>query len=309
MPPPMNIPSVCCRIISNADGGVNLTCGRTLWSTGERLLDPANARPGSFPAIDGLQGNDFNLVKPANMPPSQAWIVNYYDNQADPASRGHMGAIAIWNVCGGALTTTTPPPVRRWRIGFDLPARNIRDRRRLPCPTGLPGRNDLAQRLLRVPALSGWLRESSAANAAGRRSFAAEVKSICAIAVCPSDVRRGWNATGNGYCRCPQGLDYRDGQCLPPPCPIAISVSRPRWPMRMSAGSAPSRPVLPARAAARQQWTLCIVQLSAGHGMHWRIAHARKATCAIAMDVAFPTVSQARRRFAICPCPQGEHAQ
>ena len=92
----------------NADGGVGLSCGRTLWSTGERLLEPGNARPGSFPTIDGLQGNDSNLVKPANMPPQQAWYVNYYDYQADPGSRGHMGSIAIRNVCGGAPLPCPP---------------------------------------------------------------------------------------------------------------------------------------------------------------------------------------------------------
>ncbi|MGD0142988.1 MAG: hypothetical protein ABSC92_07505, partial [Rhizomicrobium sp.] len=103
----------------NADGGVDVKCGSSVWATGERLLDPGNAPPGSFSRIDGLQGTDAGLVEPANMPPQQSRYVNYYDNQADPGSRGHMGGIAIWNMCSGSGGVPVPPPPQP--IGYGCP--------------------------------------------------------------------------------------------------------------------------------------------------------------------------------------------
>lgn len=83
----------------NADGGVDLICGpTTLWATGERLLDPGDNST-NFSHIDGLQGNDAKLVEPDNTPPKSSWFVNYYDQEANADSRGHMGAIVIMNDC------------------------------------------------------------------------------------------------------------------------------------------------------------------------------------------------------------------
>src|SRR6202044_1674366 len=76
----------------SANGGVDIKCGSSVWATGEHLLDQANAAPGSFPRIDGLQGTDAGLIEPPNTPPQQSRFVNYYDGQADPAAHGHMGA-------------------------------------------------------------------------------------------------------------------------------------------------------------------------------------------------------------------------
>ena len=84
---------------NNADGGVALgfgylqtgavnfgACGATVWSTGERLLDPGDpsADPSSFPAVDGLQGNALPLVEPQNMPPTHSWFVDYDDAAGQP---------------------------------------------------------------------------------------------------------------------------------------------------------------------------------------------------------------------------------
>lgn len=104
----------------NSDGGVALTCGRSIWMTGDHLLD--NGSSGGFPFIDGLQGNDKSLVKPANTPPLQSWFVNYYDNQADPNSRGHMGAIVTRTICAGGYGASPPlgllPPLCPPRVQF-----------------------------------------------------------------------------------------------------------------------------------------------------------------------------------------------
>jgi hypothetical protein len=197
----------------NADGGVGLTCGRTVWSTGERLLDPGNARPGTFPAIDGLQGNDSNLVKPANMPPLQAWMVNYYDHQTDPASRGHMGAIAIWNVCGSA-----PPPPPSGYIGFNCPpgtfAVNGACLVAPLCPDGTIWRNGYCV-YPRCPDGFAIIRGECRRPPVFCRPGELFVRDRCIPIGCPPRLERG----SNGYCHCPDGLTYRDGRCVPPPCP------------------------------------------------------------------------------------------
>ena len=199
----------------NADGGVGLTCGRTVWSTGERLLDPGNARPGTFPAIDGLQGNDSNLVKPANMPPMQAWMVNYYDTQADPASRGHMGAIAIWNVCGGA---PPPPPSGSGYIGFGCPPGTFAiDGTCLVaplCPDATIWRNGYCI-YPRCPDGFAPIRGECRRPPIFCHPGEVFVRDRCIPFGCPPGLARG----SNGYCHCPDNLSYRAGQCVPPPCP------------------------------------------------------------------------------------------
>ncbi len=109
---------------NNANGGVALSygyeqqadssvidtnaCDATVWSTGGRLLDSGdpNAAPGSFPYVDGLQGNAANLVQPQNMPPTASWFVDYDDKAGLPDFRGYMGAIATLPCAG----PSAPPP-------------------------------------------------------------------------------------------------------------------------------------------------------------------------------------------------------
>jgi len=84
------------------------TCDGFLWSTGEQLRvspDPALAAQlaqGGPTIVNGLQGNDIELVAPANVPPLQTYFVDYDDRFDDPAARGHLGDIAIWRICGRA---------------------------------------------------------------------------------------------------------------------------------------------------------------------------------------------------------------
>ena len=112
-------------IYANANGGVVLgygyrpdntidfnACGTTVWSTGERLLDPGDPAiaAGAYPHVDGLQGNSSALIQPQNTPPAQSWFVDYDDLNGDPNFRGHMGAIAILPCPGQAAPVLPPPP-------------------------------------------------------------------------------------------------------------------------------------------------------------------------------------------------------
>ena len=195
----------------NADGGVGLTCGRTVWSTGDRLLDPGNARPGSFPAIDGLQGNDSNLVKPQNMPPLKSWMVNYYDQQSDIASRGHMGSLAIRNVCGGA----PPPPSGGGYIGFSCPPGMfaVDGQCFLPpmCPPDTIWRNGYCI-YPRCPFGLVDIRGECRRPPVICHRDEVYVRDRCVPVGCPPALMRD----GRGYCGCPRGEEYRDGRCVPP---------------------------------------------------------------------------------------------
>ncbi|MEX2127807.1 MAG: hypothetical protein WD871_06135 [Xanthobacteraceae bacterium] len=103
----------------NANGGVAIgyrydvagridrySCGGFLWSTGEQLRkssDPAIAArlAGGGPAeVNGLQGNEIELVRPQNVPPFQTYFIDYDDEFNDPAALGHMGDVAILRICG-----------------------------------------------------------------------------------------------------------------------------------------------------------------------------------------------------------------
>jgi hypothetical protein len=111
-------------IHANADGGVAIgwgyrpdnvidfnACRATVWSTGERLLDPGDpaAPPDSFPHVDGLQANALGLVQPQNTPPLQSYFIDYDDLSGDTNYRGHMGAVAIMP-CPGQPQVAPPPP-------------------------------------------------------------------------------------------------------------------------------------------------------------------------------------------------------
>lgn len=198
----------------NADGGTALYCNKNIWSTGERLLDDPNASPDDYPHVDGLQGNDISLVKPANSPPTQAWFVSYYDGQADPQSRGHVGQIAIWNVCGGGAVYPPPP----MRIGQWCPSGTIwfRGDCVLPpsCPPGTLFRNGYC---LYPGCPWGYWRDRGACRRPPTvcRWGNYWYNGRCVPIGCPRDLRYG----RGGYCGCPPGLTYRDGKCVRrPPC-------------------------------------------------------------------------------------------
>lgn len=102
-----------------ADGGIALgyahdpetgmlqpgSCNMTLWSTGSRLRSSENPDmpdQGTGPAdVHGLQGNDAALVRPQNVPPTQAYYIDYDGLLGDAQNAGHMGDVAIWQPCSG----------------------------------------------------------------------------------------------------------------------------------------------------------------------------------------------------------------
>ena len=219
----------------NADGGTALACNKNLWSTGERLLDDPSASPDSYPHVDGLQGNDLSLVEPANMPPQQSWFVSYYDDQADPQSRGHMGAIVIWNVCGGGGFSLPPPPVRGGGGGFYPPVGGgggfSPPGGGYSCPSNTfwiggecllapncpPGTIFRGGYCLYPNCPWGYIRGRNACTRPPRTCILGTVfeGDRCVPVGCPRDLR----LNRNGYCGCPDNRTYRDGHCTNrPPC-------------------------------------------------------------------------------------------
>jgi hypothetical protein len=99
----------------DAAGNINrAVCGGTLWSTGEQLRnarDPSiiqRLQPGGPLIVDGLQGNATSLLRPRNEPPFEAFFVDYDDRFDDPQTRGYLGDVVIWRVCGQAVLPLVP---------------------------------------------------------------------------------------------------------------------------------------------------------------------------------------------------------
>ena len=133
----------------NADGGIALgyrhdpetgalmpgSCNATLWSTGSRLRSSANpdaVDDGSGPPdVHGLQGNDASLVRPQNVPPAQAYYIDYDGLFGDAANSGHMGDVAVWQPCEGEASRSEarclPATIRSvadYRRPLSAPARS-----------------------------------------------------------------------------------------------------------------------------------------------------------------------------------------
>ncbi|CAM5308761.1 hypothetical protein ATER59S_00826 [Aquamicrobium terrae] len=74
------------------DGRIDLgACGRTLLATGDLLPDGGIG--------SGMQVNDAELVRPANVPPVQSAFVIHDDLRADPELRGHVGDVEVYQRC------------------------------------------------------------------------------------------------------------------------------------------------------------------------------------------------------------------
>ena len=88
----------------SANGGIALradksgNCGGTLWSTGERLVssDGSSETPAD---VHGLQGNNVELTRPQNVPPTASYFVDYDGYFGDPQNAGHVGDIEIVQPC------------------------------------------------------------------------------------------------------------------------------------------------------------------------------------------------------------------
>ncbi len=106
-----------------ADGTIDrASCGGFLWSSGERLRvanDTATALSlslGGPAAVNGVQGNDVELVAPANVPPWTSYFIDKDDRFDNPGERGQIGDIAIPRSCERA-TLRLPPILRPWFAG------------------------------------------------------------------------------------------------------------------------------------------------------------------------------------------------
>ncbi len=211
---------------NNADGGVALSygydqqsesavidtnaCGATVWTTGERLLDPGDpsAAPGSFPYVDGLQGNAVNLVQPQNMPPTASWFVDYDDKAGYPDFRGYMGAIATPPCAGQAA----PPPVM-------CPPGTYYDGSQciiIPtCPPGTTYQNGQCVYPTCPPGYyvhNGQCVPPPVSCPPGTFYYQGQ----CYPVSCPP----GLVKQPNGQCACPPGNVFYNGKCVPPQaCP------------------------------------------------------------------------------------------
>ena len=96
-------------------GNINrAVCGGTLWSTGEQLRNARDRatiqrlQPGGPLIVDGLQGNSTRLLRPLNEPPFETYFIDYDDRFDDAQTRGYLGDVVIWRVCGQAALPLIP---------------------------------------------------------------------------------------------------------------------------------------------------------------------------------------------------------
>ena len=199
----------------NQENVINFaSCGTTLWSTGERLLDPGNPDipPDSYPGIDGLQGNFTNLVQPQNTPPLQSWFIDYDDLGGDPNFRGHMGAIATLPCLGQPAVLPPPPPVS--------------------CPPGTYFSNGQCIIIPTCPPDTHYENGQCVYDSCPPGTYLNNGQCVPPPVVCPPGnfyyqgqciplaCPPGLIKAPNGQCVCPPGNVYFNGQCVPPnACP------------------------------------------------------------------------------------------
>ena len=142
----------------NQAGNINrAVCAGTLSSSGEKLRmspDPAIARllqPGGQLAVNGLQGNAVSMLRPLNAPPLNSYFIDYDDRFDDPPTRGTMGDVVIWRVCGQAALPIVPV------AAIVCPVGTVQCRWRLPVPAHLSRGHGIFQRLLYLSRLPGEL--------------------------------------------------------------------------------------------------------------------------------------------------------
>jgi hypothetical protein len=107
------------------------SCGGFMWMTGEDLRHPADAATAARLAksgaldINGLQGNGTWAIRHDDAPPFDSYFIDYFDDVADVAARGHMGDIAIQRQCSPAQRASLPfggmPPNGAPPPGGNLP--------------------------------------------------------------------------------------------------------------------------------------------------------------------------------------------
>ena len=213
---------------TNANGGVALgygyqqngainygACRATLWSTGERLLDPGDPSlpPDSYPAVDGLQGNSPSLIEPQNQPPTNAWYVDYDDIPGTPDFTGYMGAVTIYNPCAGQIPYTPPPPVVTCPPGTIFSGGQCVV---IPtCPPGTLYKNGACVYPSCPPGYVLYKNQCVPPPLSCPPGFAF-YNGKCVPLECPPGMQR----MPNGQCICPVNNIFYNGQCVPPQyCP------------------------------------------------------------------------------------------
>ena len=217
---------------NNADGGVALgygyqddgsidgiACRQTVWSTGERLLDPGDPSvpEDSYPAVDGIQGNDISLIEPDNMPPVNSWFVDYDDQPGSTEYRGFMGGIAIYSPCAGEGETYVPPPPPPPVVTCP-PGTVFSNGECVVVPVCPPGTSYRDGNCIYLDCPPGFVRYQGQCVPPPRScppGFAF-YDGKCVPLNCPPGMRR----MPNGQCICPVDNIYYDGRCVPPrACP------------------------------------------------------------------------------------------
>jgi hypothetical protein len=224
---------------NNAEGGVALgygyqqdgtinpgACRTTVWSTGERLLDPGDPSesPDSFPAIDGLQGNATSLVEPQNTPPFYGWFIDYDDKAGEPDHRGMVGAVATYAPCAGAPQPPPPPPPPP--KPYCPPGTYLDDYgqcRIIPtCPPGTQYSNGICIYPTCPPGYVEWKGQCvPPPQMCPQGTFF--YQGDCYPISCPPNMIM----KPGGYCSCKPGDTFYNGKCVPPNfCPPGM-VSSP----------------------------------------------------------------------------------
>ncbi len=222
-------------IHANANGGVAIgwgyrpdnvidfnACRATVWSTGERLLDPGDpaAPPDSFAHVDGMQANALGLIQPQNTPPVQSYFVDYDDLNGDTNYRGHLGAVAIMP-CPGQPTVAPPPP--------PPPPPSLPPP--VSCPPGTYFQSGQCIIIPSCPPGTNYQNGQCVYDACPPGMYFQNGQCVPPPVVCPPgtffyqgqcfpiDCPPGL-VKKNGQCVCPQGYIFYGGQCVPPQnCP------------------------------------------------------------------------------------------
>ena len=211
-------------------GNINrAVCGGTLWSTGEQLRNARDRaiiqrlQAGGPLIVDGLQGNRRRLLRPLNEPPFETYFIDYDDRFDDPQTRGTMGDVVIWRVCGQAALPLVPvvPVVLICPLGLF----NVDGVCRFP--PDLSRGHGIFQRLLYLSRLPGKLRSHQRKVRAAADELQFTTRHIsdgrCQAPTCPAGLvpvkrsasRNGLPTTTNAQLPRPPDAPQRESDCGP----------------------------------------------------------------------------------------------
>ena len=151
-------------IYDNADGGVALNygyntngqinfnaCGATVWSTGDRLLDPSDGTaPESYEHVEGLQGNSTSLDRTAERPADGELVRRL----RRPVRRSEFARLQ-WRHRHDSVRGSDPAAATS--AAAVLPAGHLFQQRPVPDRPGLSARHALPERPVHLSAVSSGL--------------------------------------------------------------------------------------------------------------------------------------------------------